>query len=223
MSYLNIRRLLQRVVSTVTQPLTIGGIAEDGSDAKITVTADGIVQVATPPAGDKSTRVATTAFANSLLAEYEVTGAAVTSINFAGLNINTHKSYRVEIDLNNAIASDLTLYMFVNDDTVETNYYNQYLTINNTIITCGRTNTPMMSYSLASRSSFAVGTLVRDAKGYVRCLTNINRDATNLITISTVAWARYSSVPNITKITLTASVANSIGIGSKVRIYRGDV
>ena len=43
--------------------------------------------------------VATQAFANSLLAEYTVTGSAVTSIDFSGLDINTHKSYRVEIEI----------------------------------------------------------------------------------------------------------------------------
>jgi hypothetical protein len=43
MSKLTLRAIKQKVVSTVTQPLYIGGILEDNSDAKITIGTDGSV------------------------------------------------------------------------------------------------------------------------------------------------------------------------------------
>ena len=61
---------------------------------------------------------ATRAYANSLLAEYIVSGSAVTSIDFSGLDINTHKSYRVEIDWINPTASPTAMSVFINGDTV---------------------------------------------------------------------------------------------------------
>ena len=46
MSAIKLKNIQQTVISTVTQPLKLGGIAEDGSDAKITIGTDGkITQV----------------------------------------------------------------------------------------------------------------------------------------------------------------------------------
>jgi hypothetical protein len=43
MSKIQLRSIKQKVVSTVTQPLYIGGVLEDNSDAKITIGTDGKV------------------------------------------------------------------------------------------------------------------------------------------------------------------------------------
>ena len=44
MSILNIRHILQKVVGSTAQPLTLGGIQTDGSDAPLKIT-DGAVQI----------------------------------------------------------------------------------------------------------------------------------------------------------------------------------
>lgn len=45
MSILNIRHILQKVVGETIQPLTLGGIQSDGSDASIKIATDGAVEM----------------------------------------------------------------------------------------------------------------------------------------------------------------------------------
>lgn len=211
MSALNIRRLLQRVVSTVTQPLTIGGIAEDGSDAKIVITADGEVQV-----GGKK-------IANSLLAEYEVTGAAVTSIDFSGLDINTHKSYRIEIEAYNPAATESFVYLYINNDTVASNYYSQQQKTDGTGVTAGRSNSAALFWVGAGQRMSGDAKLAITPGWYAMAVSDHTSNPSSLLVRQIYALVKTATVTNITQLTFTASVANAIGIGSKVRIYRGDV
>lgn len=45
MSFLSIRSILQKVVGETKQPITIGGVQTDGSDASIKIATDGAVEM----------------------------------------------------------------------------------------------------------------------------------------------------------------------------------
>lgn len=159
----------------------------------------------------------------SLLAEYEVTGSAVTSIDFSGLDINTHKSYRVEMELVNATASLANIYSFINGDTTLTNYYSQYAYANGTGLSGSRVNTPQLTQMTASQSSSLYVCNITRSNGYpfLHTVGSFN-DASTIQTLQNIT-KKTATVTNITQLTFTASVASSIGVGSKIRIYRGDV
>ena len=165
--------------------------------------------------------VATQAFANSLLYEAVVTGSAVTSIDFPLLDINTHKSYRVEIEIVGS-ASVTNIYMFVNGDTAITNYYSQGIFANATSFTGGRNNEPRIGNTgNEDYQKINVAVSLISSKVCYNTLGNYSDDSS--IQGSIFYGTKTATVTNITQLTFTSSVASAIGVGSKIRIYRGDV
>lgn len=167
--------------------------------------------------------VATQAFASSLLAEYIVSGSAVTSINFSGLDINTHKSYRVEIEFIN-VTSLSNLYMFINGDTTLTNYQSQVTTANATTSSSTRNNTPTCIFvgTLLGSNSMIIDII--KTNGYISALFRGKVLMTsNLNQVEIGSVDKVASITNLTQLAFTAQVASAIGVGSKIRIYRGDV
>lgn len=160
---------------------------------------------------------------NSLFKEYEVTGAAVTSIDFTGLEIILHKSYRIELELINATASNSSINMFINGDTTLTNYYNEMIQANHATLASARYNSPECVGIAANSRAQADIVLSRDYAGYIsaRSITGNNFGSSVLTEFHTIS--KTATVTNIWQLTFAASVASSIGIGSKIRIYRGDV
>lgn len=156
-----------------------------------------------------------------LLAEYEVTGSARTSIDFSGLDINTHKSYRIEIELYVASGAP-AIYCFVNNDTVLTNYYFQIWGGNAAAFTGARANNPtIQSIGIAGNHTCNL-TCIRS--NGTPTFTGIYSSQLGTTPIGySVLMYKTSTVTNITQLTFTSSVASAIGIGSKIRIYRGDV
>lgn len=164
---------------------------------------------------------ATQAYANSLLFEAAVTGSAVTSIDFPLLDINTHKSYRVEIELYNPTASPNSIYLFVNNNTVQTNYQSQYTYSNASTIVGGRVNNAQVCQVIANgKSIHNISVIKSGGLPMISVVGNINNGG-SLGTWQSIVES--TTVTNITQLTFIASVALSIGVGSKIRIYRGDV
>jgi hypothetical protein len=158
----------------------------------------------------------------TLFKEYTVSGSAVTTIDFTGLDINAHNSYSIELDITNVTASGAQIHMFINADTTVTNYYSQYSLASGTSLAGTRANNPTVS-------SF-------DANNIVKCNISLSKvidkvraissccdlsDAT--VRVLNYSYAKVGTVTNITQITFTSTVASSIAIGSKIRIYRGDL
>lgn len=173
-----------------------------------------------------SSPVATQAFANSLLAEYTVSGRAVTSIDFSGLDINTHKSYRVEIEMINATDSQALLYMFVNGDTTLANYASQGLAGVGSTVSSSRLSAPKICINSTSvGSDNAVVVNVTRVAGKCSYISSYVRDigSTSIVQGEIMWGGKTATVTNITQLTFTSSVAMAIGVGSKIRIYRGDV
>ncbi|WP_067176968.1 hypothetical protein [Sulfurospirillum sp. UCH001] len=185
----------------------------------------------TPTPGDNSNKIATTAFVQeegflknkALLAEYVVTGSAVTSIDFTGLDINTHKSYRVEISIANATANSSGLYCFINGDTNLTNYYRELVQFDGTTIGANRANNPQIITLQPSSSLSLTSNVQRGDNGYARAINFGNSSNGSSILKEDSTLVKTATVSNITQLTFTTSVVNAIAIGSKIRIYRGDV
>lgn len=174
---------------------------------------------------DAATARATLAAEPTLLAEYTVSGAAVTSIQFTGLDINTHKQYLIEFDWYNPTASVADASLFINNNTTATNYYTQVLNINNATLTGARNNTNSVgAMNTTKRGRYEIRlSLVSDGTNAYPALSShgsYDSGSTQAQTIRTVS--SITAVANITQIDLTSSIASSIGIGSVVRIYRGD-
>lgn len=152
--------------------------------------------------------------------EHEVTGSPVTSIDFSDLDINTDKSYRIEIDMV-SVTSGSVLYLYYNNDTTTTNYYSQYVEGNGSTPGALRSNN-------AGIASFGVGTsskviaYVSLVKGVPICLSELMRDSGATLLVRTYGQSKTSgTLSNINQLTLTSSVGSTIDASTKVRIHRG--
>jgi len=159
--------------------------------------------------------------AKSLLAEFEVTGAAVQTINFSGLDINTHKSYRIEIDIINPVASSANISLYANGDTVSTNYWRQIISVSGTGVSGIRNQDAIVSNVAASAKGKIVGNVSLNnsiVMGTFQSLTNTDAN----VQLRNTVFNKIATITNLTSLTISSSVAASLGIGTKVRIYRGD-
>lgn len=180
----------------------------------------------TAAVGTNTTQLATTAFVianKDILAEYTVTGAAVTSIDFSGLDINAHGGgYEIELRLINATASAPDIYGFVNGDTVNGNYYYQLLSTSGASVSAGQAPQALIGYMNASAPThIKLDVAIISSKANLMFFTN-----RGVGTTSPTLWhgntSKQATVINITQLTFTSSVAGAIGIGSKIIIRRKD-
>lgn len=161
--------------------------------------------------------------ANSLLAEYEVTGSPASSIDITGLDLNTHKSYRLEIEFINATAGSVSIYAYVNNDTTATNYYMQYVYRSaSAAAAANRNNNPDILTTGANGRTSSVG-FVQMVDGYTTIISHNTDNIGTSVAFKQQNLAHTVQQSNLTQLTLTATVASSLGVGTKVRIYRGDV
>ena len=208
-------------------------IFEDGASGNMSVTVPkeggtlaseefvGSAISAIPVVGDATSSVKGIDY-KGLLYEAVVTGSARTSIDFPLLDINTHKSYRVEIEMINAVGSLFELYCFVNGDTVVTNYYTQVIDASSTTLASNRSNYPSVA-SVGASSVTSANSILLKTNGYVNFRNNASYLLGSSIRTTTSTISKTATVTNITQLTFTSSVASAIGVGSKIRIYRGDV
>lgn len=158
----------------------------------------------------------------TLLAEHEVTGSAVTSIDFSGLNIDVHESYYFEVEFVNAIGSVCEMFIFVNNDTVNANYYNQYMSSSGTGVSGAKLNYPRLGFAEASKRALIHGH-VSAVDGYFFYTSFCGSANDTSVRHYQQCGGKIASVGNITQLTFTATTANGLAVGSKIRIYRGDV
>ena len=158
----------------------------------------------------------------NLLYEYTVTSSAVTSIVIPSLDIMFHDSYRIEIELFNATATAFSFFLYANGDTLASNYSTQMNLTTGTSTTSAVVANALFGYCDSSSRSLTVATLSLLTGGFLRWLSSCSRGTMSLPSMSSMSGIKKASIPNLTQLTLTSSVANSIGIGSTIRIYRGD-
>lgn len=158
----------------------------------------------------------------ALLAEINITGAAVTRVDFPGLDINLHKSYRVEIDLVNSTGSTLDVFAYANDDTTLNNYYYEGQYSEGTTNSAWRSNGPIC-HSVANGSAGHATIRFGLMNNYLFAFSDSVRGIGGAVHSCTYAISKTATIANLTKLSFVSSVAGGIGIGSKIRVYRGDV
>ncbi len=105
-------------------------------------------------------------------------------IDITGLNAGNGISYRLLIQGISASATDSALYLYINDDVIDTNYKNSYHSYYNTTILKGYDNNPTIAGSESS-STYTV-----DCNIYI-----IN----NVIKINSKLTFKYSNYPRVTE------------------------
>lgn len=157
-----------------------------------------------------------------LLAEYVVTGSPASSIDFQGLDIIAHKGYRIEADLKNATASGLGISLFANNDLVQANYASVAIYSNGSTISSSSLVYAYIGQCDASVGCSITANLSLSATGFYRW-SSINCRGTLSVPISYILTGlKKATISNITQLTLVSSVANSLAVGSRIRIFRGD-
>ena len=142
--------------------------------------------------------------------------AAATSITIDNLDINAHKFYEIILSLKNAIASGVSISMYINNDQVATNYYEQILRVIDTTINSALYNDANVAYVHANISSFNVIDLIRDIDGYPRAVVRTCRAPPSEMNLILKSYAKADTVTNITRLDFVASAADSLDTGSKV-------
>jgi len=163
----------------------------------------------------------------SLVAEYEVSGGAVTDIDFTGLDINSDVAYRIEFEFINALGSATSINMYVDNggtlDTTDTNYYRQTVFASGTTITAGRGNLPTVIAMDASDRTTGSGLLHKTGaltgNGRPMAEFNMTRASGSLVQFQSYNWSKTADVDNITKIRFSSATAGAIANGSRVRIF----
>jgi len=153
------------------------------------------------------------------VADVVVTGSPVTSIDIDGLDLDAAKVYMIFFRHFNATSSDGNILLYFNDDTNNSNYYSQFLSANGTDVFGGRYNMPYISNMNANSKVLTFLLLTRE-KGEPVTLSMSNRNRPSQI-IEIMNWYHIRLVDeNVTKITFTSTIANSIDIGSRIIIFR---
>lgn len=170
-------------------------------------------------------------FKPSLLRRVIVSDAAVTNIDIDGLDINKHGTYRISVEVINAVSSAGNLHLFVSNagvlDTVITNYYTQSTFIVGAAApVTNRANTPSVVgmdavLGQVSTASIFLHKSNMTGAGYVGAESQVTRDIGSSVSTHIFNYSKTSAVDNITKIRFGSSVASAIDVNSVVSVYRG--
>lgn len=147
--------------------------------------------------------------------------AAATSIDVTGLDINTDKEYLLIFRCKEATGGGgISIRIYINNDTTNTNYYTQYMIGDGAAAACGRDNDCLLVNPAASQDADVQVWIVRDVTGLARITLTECYNTTTAINAGFKGITKTATVTNITQITLTSSGANSLAIGSRLIIYK---
>lgn len=159
---------------------------------------------------------------SSLYREATVTGAAADTIGVTGLNLALHKSYRVEMEIKNALAVNTDIEIYLNGITTPTSYYNQYLDANGAAVTAARNNNSKLRVALPATNIVVItGTLTRDPVGVIRFVYEMSSLAGGSNTFRTGCLI-YNGSLVLDNFYVGTSGVSGIDVNSTLRVYRGD-
>lgn len=155
----------------------------------------------------------------TLIWSHEVTGAAVSEVEATGLDINTHKGYKVVGCVVSSGTAEQGIRLFVNADETTTNYKRRYIkSTGSTASTTSESNSGGFSvYTSAGQVSFGV-TDVTLVNGYL-CINGMQQNG-NTANAYIDFVKKTASVTNVTSIQIKADSGTPIGIGSKFYIFK---
>ena len=154
------------------------------------------------------------------VAETVVAGGAVTTVTFAGLDINTHELYVLFFSIDYVGAGGAQFYMYVENDLVAANYYTQNNRGIGAVLTGERSNDPRIG--TCDNASKCVGqvSIFKDVEGRYRTLSHLAQNNGVNLLILFYSICKTAAVANITRLDIVSSGANGIGNGSYFRLYR---
>jgi hypothetical protein len=158
--------------------------------------------------------------AMSLVTASTVAGAAVTSVTLSGLDLSTDKCYLLLVSLGNPTGSASIARLQYNGDTTAGNYFRRYMTTRGA---AGGDNTADLSQVAAGGRWVAYIWIRRDLDGrpVARVSSALHTPGSILGTQDLQDFVHiHNDTTNVTSITINASVASSIAIGSELKLYK---
>jgi hypothetical protein len=143
-----------------------------------------------------------------------VSGAAVSSISFTGLDLDADRTYMLVCNVKNVDANQKGLRLEYNTDTTTTNYYRQIMQAVAANVTGGRVNDAEIGTLGASDCYFANIVIAKKASYYPRAFNFNARAATSSVEIDNIAHS-WTSTNNVTSIQIvTHDGSSNIDVGS---------
>lgn len=150
-----------------------------------------------------------------LVAEILVTGSAVTSVSFAGLDGNAHGGYFLEAFIyNSAAIADYKMY--VENDTTDTDYQGAFVSGS----TAGSVGNGYAKPVLSNQGAGIIAAIYADIQiisgWYSVIASSYRHDGYSILW----GFRKNAVIANITRLDIVASAASAIGIGSRFRLFR---
>ena len=155
-----------------------------------------------------------------LLASTEVAGSAVTSVDFTGLSLDSDDELLLVSDIAAPI-STTNVYLYVNGNTTNTNYYRQLLWAYSNNIGENRVNDAFIDYTQSGSGSLIESYIKLTSDGYIAFQSKAtNNYGSSSVDIMNCYNTTLFTDASITQLTISTSVASQILSGSKFWLYR---
>ncbi len=200
MSTIKTKNIKQTVIGSTTQPMYIGGIASDNSDAKISIASDGTTTVV----GNS-----TTSTSLNIIFDYSL-GIATSTIDMSGFTLVPNAKYRLYFECDDS--GDMQhIYLTINGNNTLTNYYSNSL------------NAPLVAYISGTYGTGFRGftDMTIDYVGKFR--THTSQQAGNGTTMSVTSNSGFYSnftVTSVTSFRITNYRAYNFPIGTRFKLVR---
>jgi hypothetical protein len=149
---------------------------------------------------------------------FTVTGSAATTLAATGLDLSAYEAFFVVVNAENATGSAASISLFYNADTTATNYYRQSFYQSNATTGGARTNNANVFALDANECTNAQMFISRDRDGRARCRCHSVQGAAASILLALYSHI-WTNTGNVTDITLSSSVSNSLAVGTTMTIY----
>lgn len=149
---------------------------------------------------------------------FTVTGSAATTLAASGLDLSAYKAFFVLVKADNATGSSAAVSMYYNADTTATNYYTQSHSRDNSTSGGSRSNSAVVLALDANENTNAAIHVFKDFDGKARAMSSSIRGAASAVQLNN-HYMVWTSNANVTGITLSSSVSNSLAVGTTMTIY----
>lgn len=157
------------------------------------------------------------------LADVVISGSATTNVDISGLNISKEEEIVLMSDIINGTSSNPDIFLYVNANYTNTNYYRQYLVASSTSLQVGRTNNPPIGRLVPSLNAktFINSSIKFTNNGFLSTQNNSNYNyGTSSLDLDIMAMSSTFTVASITSIRIASGVSGAIGVGSRFTLYK---